>query len=88
MARDLTSRVLDALFTVEVRRRFSARIPGDWNIPLADADADALCQVTSDIFCVPSVGLTGAVAEKRRGYATWSFFPPQSEALVADLCGR
>jgi raffinose/stachyose/melibiose transport system substrate-binding protein len=55
-----------------------------YDVPLADADADALCQVTLDIFCVPSVGLTGAVAEKRHGYATWSFFPPQSEALVAD----
>jgi raffinose/stachyose/melibiose transport system substrate-binding protein len=38
------SRVLDALFTVEVRRRFSARTPGDWNIPLADADADTLAE--------------------------------------------
>ncbi|MEU6538995.1 extracellular solute-binding protein [Streptomyces sp. NPDC047000] len=81
-AADAAALVLDALFDRDVRRRFSARVPGDWNIPLADPDADALRAASPGIFADAAIGLTRAVAEGRYGYATWSFLPPKAEALV------
>lgn len=53
--------VLDTLFTQDVRRSFSAAFPGDWNIPLADADAAALRAVSPSVFADSAVGLTEAV---------------------------
>ncbi|MEU9959845.1 hypothetical protein [Streptomyces sp. NPDC050982] len=76
--------VLDALFTQDVRRSFSAALPGDWNIPLADADAAALRAVSPSVFADSAVGLTEVVRDGRYGYATWSFFPPRAEALVVS----
>ncbi|WP_330234723.1 ABC transporter substrate-binding protein [Streptomyces sp. NBC_00566] len=80
---DDAARVLDALFDREVRRRFTARVPGDWNIPLADVDGAALSAVAPGVFAKAAVGLTESVADGRYGYATWSFLPPKAEALVA-----
>ncbi|MFJ9377280.1 ABC transporter substrate-binding protein [Streptomyces sp. NPDC101455] len=80
---DAAARVLDALFDREVRRRFTARVPGDWNIPLADADGEALSAVSPGVFAKAAGGLTESVADGRYGYATWSFLPPKAEALVA-----
>lgn len=74
--------VLDALFDAGVRRRFSARIPGDWNIPLTEPDAGGLTRETPRIFAKAAIGVTEAVTAGRHGYSTWSFFPPKSEALV------
>ncbi|MEU4089789.1 ABC transporter substrate-binding protein [Streptomyces aureus] len=79
---EAAARVLDALFDGDVRRRFSARVPGDWNIPLADTDADALRSLAPGVFANPAIGLTESVAGGRHGYASWSFLPPRSEALV------
>jgi raffinose/stachyose/melibiose transport system substrate-binding protein len=81
---DDAARVFDALFDPRVRRSFSRRIPGDWNIPLADADAAGLTEVAPRIFARAAIGVTEAVAAGRYGYATWSFLPPKSEALVVQ----
>ncbi|WP_045744857.1 ABC transporter substrate-binding protein [Actinoplanes rectilineatus] len=74
--------VLDALFTPAVRSRFSAAIPGDWNIPLAAPGS--LTGIAPRIFAQPADGVTEAVVSGRHGYATWSFFPPKTEALIVD----
>lgn len=79
---DEAAAVLDHLFTSDVRRRFSAHVPGDWNIPLADPDADALTRLAPPFFARPAVGLTEAVAHGRFGYADWSYLPPETERLV------
>jgi raffinose/stachyose/melibiose transport system substrate-binding protein len=76
--------VLDALFDPQVRRLFSARIPGDWNIPLTDSDAEGLTRESPRIFAKAAIGVTEAVAAGRYGYTTWSFFPPKAEALVVE----
>ncbi|GLZ01366.1 extracellular solute-binding protein [Actinoplanes sp. NBRC 103695] len=81
---DEAARVFDALFDPRVRRLFGARVPGDWNIPLTDADADGLTTESPRIFAKAAVGVTEAVAAGRFGYATWSFLPPKAEALVVD----
>lgn len=73
------AQVLDALFDPGVRRRFSERVPGDWNIPLAaPAEAGPRSLVTA------TTGVIDAVGAGRAGWASWSYLPPQSEALVTD----
>jgi raffinose/stachyose/melibiose transport system substrate-binding protein len=79
---DGAAHVLDALFQPRVRSLFGARVPGDWNIPLADADAAELTRTAPRIFAKPAIGVTEAVHAGRYGYATWSFLPPKTEALV------
>lgn len=74
--------VLDAVFTNSVRRRFSHDLPGDWNLPLTDPDADGLAGSTTPQFAATSVALTEAVRHGRYGYSTWSFFPPRAEEAV------
>ncbi|MFJ8555343.1 ABC transporter substrate-binding protein [Streptomyces sp. NPDC093676] len=81
---DGAARVLDALFAAELRRRFTARVPGDWNLPLATADAEGLRAMSPAAFAEPAIGLTEAVHEGRYGFATWSFFPPEAEAWVIE----
>jgi raffinose/stachyose/melibiose transport system substrate-binding protein len=76
---DAAARVFDALFDSDVRRRFSERVPGDWNIPLAvPPEAGPRSLVTA------TTGLVDAVRAGRAGWATWSYLPPQAEALVVD----
>ncbi len=79
---DEAAAVLDAVFRPELRRSFAAREPGDWNIPLADADSDALNKMAPAAFAVPAVGLTDAVNAGHFGYASWSYLAPAAEAVV------
>jgi raffinose/stachyose/melibiose transport system substrate-binding protein len=81
---DAAAGVLDALFDQKVRRLFTAKAPGDWNLPLAEADAQGLRAVSPTAFAEPAIGLTEAVHDGRYGFATWSFFPPKAEALVIE----
>ncbi|WP_137982207.1 hypothetical protein [Streptomyces violaceusniger] len=83
-AADDAAGVLDALFDRNVRRRFAAKVPGDWNLPLAEADAQGLRAVAPAVFAESAIGLTRAVHGGRYGFATWSFFPPKAEALVIE----
>ncbi|MHA3701117.1 ABC transporter substrate-binding protein [Jatrophihabitans sp. YIM 134969] len=76
--------VLDALFRPEVRRRFAAGEPGDWNIPLADPDAAAIERVAPPVFASPAVGLARAVAANHFGFASWSFLSPAAESVVVE----
>ena len=78
-AASAAAQVLDALFDPGVRRRFSEREPGDWNIPLATrADAGPRSLVTA------TTGVIDAVGAGRAGWASWSYLPPRSEALITD----
>ncbi len=79
---DAAAEVLDAVFSSDVRRTFAAHEPGDWNIPLVEADAEQLRRRSPGIFAAPAVGLTEAVRDRSFGYATWSFLPPAAEAVV------
>ena len=85
---DSASRVLDALFTPQVRRRFSARVPGDWNIPLADADADALCRAAPDVFCVPSVGPPGRLLRSGTDTPPGRSFRRSPRRSSRPICNR
>jgi raffinose/stachyose/melibiose transport system substrate-binding protein len=80
--RDAAAAVLEQVFTDRVRRDFSRDLPGDWNLPLTDPDADGLRACTTPQFAELAIALTEAVTDGRYGYATWSFFPPRAEEAV------
>jgi raffinose/stachyose/melibiose transport system substrate-binding protein len=79
---DAAAAILERVFTTRVRRDFSRELPGDWNLPLTDPDADGLRAVTTPQFADLSVALTEALGSGRYGYGTWSFFPPRAEEAV------
>jgi raffinose/stachyose/melibiose transport system substrate-binding protein len=79
---DAAASILDRLFTNSVRRDISRDLPGDWNLPLIDPDAEGLHRVAMPQFASTAVALTEAVTSGRYGYATWSFFPPRAEEAV------
>lgn len=81
---DQATTVLDTVFRPDVRRSFAAREPGDWNIPLDDADADELTRAAPAVFAGPAIGLTRAVHARHFGYASWSYLPPAAEAVVVN----
>ncbi|GAA2647235.1 ABC transporter substrate-binding protein [Paractinoplanes durhamensis] len=81
-APDAAAAVLDNLFTNDVRRSISQDLPGDWNLPLTDPDADGLAACAMPQFAETAVALTSALQENRFGYSTWSFFPPTAEEAV------
>jgi raffinose/stachyose/melibiose transport system substrate-binding protein len=73
------AQVINALLDPGVRRRFSERVPGDWNIPLAaPSEAGPRSLVTA------TTGVIDAVGAGRAGWASWSYLPPLSEAIVTD----
>ena len=79
---DAAASVIDAVFSSDVRRNFAAHEPGDWNIPLADPDADELHRTAPITFATPAVGLTRAVDAGYFGYANWSYLSPTAEDVV------
>ncbi len=81
---DAAAAVLDAMFNPNFYLAITKAWPGDWNLPLASVDQNALARNATPQFASIVAELTDAIRQNRYGYATWAFWPPATEQYIVS----